>query len=319
MALIVGIVCRDGIVLASETQKTLGDYRIPNTTKIHKVEFQNGKALIAESGASDWSNIALEKILKRAKTTTIVADDTIANLVSSVVREVRNDHTSLHPNATPEQWRDYFLSEENRYNLMVAYYFGMKPFIFNVEPAKCVPVPLIGSHYSTSGIGGELGLFLLREHSQKDMEFWFGAVIATYVIETVKENFEWCGGKTHVGVIRPFLHEDLYRPATTESFLRRQTRFVSYADERIAIFSDSYVKKMADSISAINESLKGKRNEMVSQMLRKQTEETAKQMMEGLNAWIEQIDAGFKAGFSTAPPPPAAQSLSSGEPKEPKP
>ena len=102
----------------------------------------------------------------------------------------------------------------------------------------------------------------------------------------MKEYFEWCGGKTHVGIIRPFLHEDLYRPFTTESAMRKAPSFVSYADRQIAIFSDDYIKKMADSISAINESLKDKRNEMVSQMLRKQTEDVSKRMVERLNAYL---------------------------------
>jgi 20S proteasome alpha/beta subunit len=289
MTLIIGIVCRDAIVLASETQTTFGNYRIPDTTKIHKVEFQNTKALIAESGAADWSNIAIDRIQKRSKAITITNDDTIANFISGIVREIRNEHTSLHPNATPEQWRDYFLDEKNQYNLMVAYYFGMKPLIYNVEPAKCTPVPLVGPYYSTSGIGSELGLFLLREHSQKDMAYWFGAVIATYIIETVKEYFEWCGGKTHVGVIRPLLEEDMFRPATADSFIRRQSCFVSYADERIAIFSDSYIKKMADSIYAINAELKEKRDKMVSQMLRKQMENIGRQMMIALEKMAEQF------------------------------
>lgn len=287
MTLIVGIVCQDAIVLASETQTTLGNYRIPDTTKIHKVEFQNTKALIAESGAADWSNIAIDRIQKRAKAIAVNNDDTIAKFVSEIVREIRSEHTSLHPNATPEQWRDYFLDEKNQYNLMVAYYFGMKPLIYNVEPAKCTPVPLIGPYYSTSGIGSELGLFLLREHAQRDMAYWFGAVIATYIIETVKENFEWCGGKTHVGIIRPLLEQDMFRPATSDSFIRRQKCFVSYADERIAIFSDSYIKKMSDSIYAINAELKDKRNKMVSQMLQKQMEETARLMLDALDKMAE--------------------------------
>jgi hypothetical protein len=54
---------------------------------------------------------------------------------------------------------------------MAAYYFKGRPHIFNVDPARCIPIPLIGPHYSTSGIGSELGLYLLREHSQKDMLF----------------------------------------------------------------------------------------------------------------------------------------------------
>lgn len=44
---------------------------------------------VAESGAADWSNIAIERIQKRAKEVEAVNDDTIANFVSGIVRESR--------------------------------------------------------------------------------------------------------------------------------------------------------------------------------------------------------------------------------------
>lgn len=113
-------------------------------------------------------------------------------------------------------------------------------------------------------------------------------MIATYVIETVKENMEACGGKTHVGFIRPREYGD--EPATIESFMLHTPDFTSFCNGEIAIFSDDYVKKMADSISEISSELKGKRNELVFNMLRTQAEKCSKRAMEGLTLWMKKLD-----------------------------
>jgi 20S proteasome alpha/beta subunit len=49
MTLIIGIVCLDGIVLAAESQTTMpSQSKLLGTDKIHIVEFEHDKVLVAE-------------------------------------------------------------------------------------------------------------------------------------------------------------------------------------------------------------------------------------------------------------------------------
>ena len=51
VTLIVGIICRDAIVLAADSQNSYGSLKLPGTNKISKVTFRDKKEiLVAESG-----------------------------------------------------------------------------------------------------------------------------------------------------------------------------------------------------------------------------------------------------------------------------
>jgi hypothetical protein len=64
-------------------------------------------------------------------------------------------------------------------------------------------------------------------------------------------------------------------------------QFVSYADDQTAIFSDGYVKKMAEWASSIDAELKSKRSEMVVQMLQQQSETISKRMVAALEKFMD--------------------------------
>ncbi len=282
MTLIVGIVCSDAILLASETQSTGGNYRVLDTRKIHRIEFKNGEALVAESGIASASAAVIEKIQRAALTTEITKEDTISNLVKEKVRELRKEITDCQPNALPEHWRDFFMSWQANYNLMLAYYYNEKPFIYSIEPSMAILDPIGRKHYCASGIGSELGSYLLQEHSKPDMVYWQAAFVASHVLETVKEHVEGCGGKTQIGVLRS--QRQIYEPALTIDPCTFYNAFVRFEGEFVYFFTDDYVKRMADSNAALHAELKQRRNEEIVRILCEQAENVAKPMIESIKS-----------------------------------
>jgi hypothetical protein len=165
VTLIVGIICKDGIVLAADSQTTKGAAKQLGANKISVVEFENGKALVAESGSASLSVSAIQAFQRKAAGRKIEDDSTVATIAEEAVREIRSSLTSLNPNCnSPTEWQDFFWREANYFELMVAYYFGGKPHLYKLNPLWCIPVPAT-SHFMTSGIAGDLANYILQEHT----------------------------------------------------------------------------------------------------------------------------------------------------------
>src|SRR6267142_6580303 len=64
VTLIVGIVCRDGIVMASDSQTTCASMKMLDAIKMEEVEHATGRALIGGAGAVISSSRAMEYIVE---------------------------------------------------------------------------------------------------------------------------------------------------------------------------------------------------------------------------------------------------------------
>src|SRR6266487_609176 len=103
---IVGIICQDGIVLASESQITMGGLRLPHGDKISVINFPQGKkALVAESGDVSLSNHVVDLMKRQAYTKQIASEDTIAETLQECVIQARSEQMRLYPR------RKYSISE----------------------------------------------------------------------------------------------------------------------------------------------------------------------------------------------------------------
>jgi 20S proteasome alpha/beta subunit len=65
MAITVGIKCREGLVVASDSQPTWGSAKRTDTNKVSLVEFDGGATLVAESGTASLSGVALRLFEKK--------------------------------------------------------------------------------------------------------------------------------------------------------------------------------------------------------------------------------------------------------------
>jgi hypothetical protein len=201
VTLIVGIICKDAIVLAAESETTAGNIKKHGTKKISVVEFLNGWALVGESGVAEYSNDAICRLKKVAAKTEITHDRTIADTVGNVVKEIRSRIISLHPQATPDEWQYFFCQTHNAFELTVGYYFENEPLLFRVPLHSATPAPETARPFSVSGVGGDLAFYLLKQSPLNAVPSHQAALIAAYVTHEVKNTISGCGGGTSLAVV----------------------------------------------------------------------------------------------------------------------
>ena len=203
VSLITGIICKDGIVLAADSQTTKGTAKQLGANKISVVEFQDGKVLVAESGSAALSQRAIQVFQQKAFDRKMENAEMVAKVAEEAVREIRTSQTSLHPDCKlPEDWQDFFSKEINYFELMVAYYFEDEPCLYKFNPLWCIPIRAT-SYFMTSGIASDLANYILSEHTEPRMKAGFASVIAVKVIEDAADYVEGCGRPARVAIIRP--------------------------------------------------------------------------------------------------------------------
>jgi 20S proteasome alpha/beta subunit len=200
MSQIIGIVCKDAIVFGAESETTRGSAKQHGTEKISIVNFPNGYAMIAEAGAEAWSNSAVESFRRKAAVTKIVDDMTIPNTVKESILEIRNHMKSLHPDTLLAEWENFFYQEANDFELTVGYYFSGTPHIFKFHPFSAYPYPN-KREFVTSGIGGDLAHYLLKDFSFGQIPAHATTLIAAYVLQEVKGSTQYCGGATSIALV----------------------------------------------------------------------------------------------------------------------
>jgi 20S proteasome alpha/beta subunit len=195
MTLIIGIVCHDGIVMAAESQTTKGNSKLLGTNKISIVEFEHDKVLVAEAGSANLSNHAIELFQRKARGVKIDNDSTVPKLVQKSVFEVVEK--LLEPfksGATPAQIQDFLLDEINKFELMVAYYFQKKPYLYMFRSALAGIPDKVKTYFETSGIGADLADYILTKYIKENSDSEFASVIAVKALQDVSNHVEGCGG-----------------------------------------------------------------------------------------------------------------------------
>jgi 20S proteasome alpha/beta subunit len=275
VTLIIGIICKDAIVLAADSQTTKGTVKQSGTNKISEIKFTNGNALVAEAGSASLSNRVVELFKRDAVVTDIVDDSTISKLLQKCLREVRHDLTSLHAgNISPKEQQEYFLDENNCFELMLAYYQGSKPRIYKFNPLWCIPSPAI-TYFETSGIASELANYILREHTAPGMDSKFASVIAIKVVKDAIDYVEGCGPPIRLATVhKPYR----YKPIKRDGAGKKVYGDICVQSSRVAVCPSNVVEEIASIISKVEEETKSTRNNKIHKALKDQTESTVKQM-----------------------------------------
>src|SRR5437899_2658336 len=129
VTLIVGIICKDGIVIGSDSQTTYGTSKQCDTRKVSVVEFQNAKALVAESGSAEIGSRAIEILKELAKDQPLADYRTVADLAQRAMRQIKDELRVQNCDCTMEELRDFLLRNDIGCELMLAHYFEGKPYI----------------------------------------------------------------------------------------------------------------------------------------------------------------------------------------------
>jgi hypothetical protein len=205
MTVIVGIICKDSIVLASDSRTTTEGEHLhfrDDAAKISVIELaaksgRRPQALIAQSGHADLSSRTVEIMERMAKDTPLNGYRAVADLAEAAVRELRDQVFGNLPLTSEEAVRQHY--DKYGFNLMIVHFFDGKPYLFTVAFEYGVAVWKRGLNLVTLGCGGPLAEFLLKPFDLASMDTPLATTAAVYAIEAVKGFDPRCGGKTQTG------------------------------------------------------------------------------------------------------------------------
>jgi len=182
----------------SRTTHPLG-YIDDNAAKLHIVEFQDGNSgIVAEAGNAEYSSIAVENLIRSAKTKTISDYRSMAECADSAIGEMKRKIRDQNAGASAEELRKIF--EDHDFELMMAHYFNGVPYIFTTSLVGGLASK--GDHlYAAIGCGWILSDFLISRLDVSEFGTGQGIWAAVYAIEEIKRFDNRCGGRTRAAIV----------------------------------------------------------------------------------------------------------------------
>lgn len=255
MTIIVGLICKNAIVLASDSQTTTGTSKRCDAEKFAIVKFSNAEVLVAQAGNASSSSRVIEVLSDLAKGQKLTDYRGVAVIAQKAMRQLKDELRVQNCDCSMEELRE-FIRDNTNCELMIAHYFEGKPYIYKIDLVLGI-ANRIQSHFAAIGCGSNLGEYLLSEHSKPAMSSEFGSAIAVYVVETVKKYDALCGGPTRIGII-----------------------LSDKGKNKINILSEEKVADFAKATVEIDEATKQERNKRINKSLKKLAEEWSKRLFD---------------------------------------
>jgi len=208
MTVIVGLLCKDGIVIASDSQESDDDVGLKrlDVTKVYDTKhfgFQDAEIIVAGTGTSAYIARAAELIEENGFAPHFTTPRTVANIVEDSMGQMKTRYgddldlellTGVYCKNCPK--------DEDRNITPIALYSISAP-----EEDEKVGIAEPVTDYAAMGSGGLFARYLLNRLHDDDhptTELTMDAAIreAVYVIEEVTKVDLWCGGPTQLLCIR---------------------------------------------------------------------------------------------------------------------
>ena len=137
MTQIIGIICREYILVASESQYTAGKKKTLEAQKINAIKFKNYEgALVAEGGSVKTSNRVIHYVREMAAETTIDSEISVSQIAEKAMEKTRQEILSLLPskkeNYSDGELEGIFTNKKRFCGLLIAYYFNRKPCLYTI-------------------------------------------------------------------------------------------------------------------------------------------------------------------------------------------
>ena len=199
MTLIVGMVCRDAIVLAGDRETSAGDTKFQTTHKLHLVPFLNKHyAIIGEAGAAFPARACLDTLRRLASTTKVTEVETISNSVAQAFWEMAS---KTHGPGIGDPGNQLFWDQDiNRFQFMVGYYFKSKGYLYEFDSSHGMVVTSREA-YSLIGIGSDLARYLIKDIQIEKLDSRGAANASAYIMGEVKTAVSGCGGNTEIALV----------------------------------------------------------------------------------------------------------------------
>lgn len=199
MTVAIGFKCSDGILLATDRQysgTTSNSSKRLDAEKITIIDFDNGYALVAESGGVALSRNFVETFRRMAETKVIADRYSVSDTAEAAMFETKRSFAATLGLTLPqldEKFRNEGLSAE----CIVASIFNDEKLLFTISsgmPKKSE----VKEQFIAVGSGCMLAEHILGMYHNPDAEMYPGSVLAAHVIEVIKEQDAYCGGRPNI-------------------------------------------------------------------------------------------------------------------------
>jgi 20S proteasome alpha/beta subunit len=201
VTIIVGLICDDSIIVASDSQTTYGgsSKRI-DTDKMHQIEFANAHGvLVAQAGDAAITSRLIELMASSASGVTMTSPSNVTNCAESAVRILKREIIEhLEPaHRSINEIQDYYRTKDAA--LMLAFYQNNEPKIYTLDFNEGIAFP--AKSFATAGCGATVADYILSAFDTSKMNFAMGNSTAIYIIEEVKKVDAFCDGPAKIAFL----------------------------------------------------------------------------------------------------------------------
>jgi 20S proteasome alpha/beta subunit len=240
VTVIIGIICDDAVVMASDTQTTIGTLKRSNTNKLQPVRFKNGHALIGEAGHAHLSGNAVQHMQLLGPLAEIVDEQTVQKTAEDAMQRTRETLRRQNFMCSGDDLNAMLRGPGQDCHWLVSHFYKGQPQMFKLHLSTATSFPVKG-RFACVGTGSELSSYLLERLLWPTITPVEAATIAAYVIEQTKNHIEGCGGKTNIAVIT---EEDVLQYG--EEHVRRAANMMAEADAAIKTACQIAVQRFLD-------------------------------------------------------------------------
>jgi 20S proteasome alpha/beta subunit len=273
VTLIIGLICKDAILLGSDSQTTCGGTKRTDAEKIFSVTFGKNRALVACAGNSGNSARAVEIMRSLGKDQDITDYRLPAEVARTAVMQVKQELRQQYCDCTVEALQDFIWKDELQSELMIAYYFDKKPYIFKIDLAVARS-DKEHSWYSASGTGAVLGSYLFCENTTEGMLCDLASIIMNHTVSTVCKHDAFCSPPTRMGIIIP----DIIEMCKLRGTLPEKVHPTAIGTGLVIITKGKNDADMVEKIEIITRSEKMGRNKKFQKLLNKRSKVAAEDL-----------------------------------------
>jgi 20S proteasome alpha/beta subunit len=200
VTIIIGAICKRGIVIASDSQST-GEDRIKhcNTQKVFKIELADkSSALVAGAGSTDLAAETIKAMARIAKGKRLNDYRALGDIAAQACRETRENQERWFCGTSAELKQHL---SDNPFYLMIANYFKKEPFVFMLTSQKgSVVWPRSQSHFilGNSPVAAE---YILRKFSFPQMDIIEAMLAVVYSVNEIINMDSTCSPPIQVGTL----------------------------------------------------------------------------------------------------------------------
>jgi hypothetical protein len=188
MTIAAGVMCPDGIILAADSQETVGESLKVFKPKLVELPLLSAelKAVVVAAGDGTFIDVLVERISEQL------------DLVNPYVASAKQAIQDAIGRACDEIWPHYTTQADKPKARLI---IGVRATDGLMMLDAFVPMVKTADPYAFIGWGGDLATYKAKQLALAGMPTTVAAPLTAYILDVVKKNVEFCGGDTYLAVI----------------------------------------------------------------------------------------------------------------------